>query len=643
MLGEVAFQTWPVYGLRRGNTKQDTGWFGQRRAVPMNNAMREPMRESRCKTFWCQTFLCKTLSSIVALTLLALALPLAAMPAQTRDDKPTTKPDGTKPEAAKAEQFKAEEHRSKGSVSVGGKQVAYDAVAGTLVVHPKGWDDVPQNADPNDKSQPAEASMFYVAYFKSADGASDDNKSDVKKGDKKSGARKEDDKKSDDKQTADRAADEKLREQADTQRPVTFLYNGGPGSSTVWLHMGAFGPRRVVTADSSHTPAAPYPVVNNDYSLLDVSDLVFVDAPGTGFSRVSGKDKEKAFYGVDADAQAFADFIVQFLAKYGRWNSPKYVFGESYGTTRSAVLANVLETERSVDFNGVILLSQILNFDFSADGPQFNPGVDLPYQLVLPTYAASAWYHHKLPDAHADLPALLAEVEHFAMNEYAQALGEGAALPTEQRHAIAAKLHSYMGLPAEYIEKSDLRINAGQFEKMLQDENGTTTGRLDTRFSGPTFDPLSKEAEYDPQSAAISSAYVSAFNDYVRKELKYGEGKQFKPEVDVWKSWNGLHQAPGAPVALPMAANVMPDLAIAMKYNPNLKVLLNAGYFDLATPFYEGIYEMQHLPIPAKLQSNIEFKFYESGHMVYAHEAALKTLHDNVAAFIVKTQNSNSK
>ena len=246
-------------------------------------------------------------------------------------------------------------------------------------MHPKDWDDVPQNRDKDDKTQPPEASMFYVAYFKS------DNKG--------------------------------------APRPVTFLYNGGPGSSTVWLHMGAFGPKRVVTADDSHTPAAPYPVVNNDYSLLDVSDLVFVDAPGTGFSRISGKDREKAFYGVDQDAHAFADFIVQFLAKYGRWNSPKYLFGESYGTTRSAVLANLLETERDVDFNGVILLSQILNFDFSADGPQFNPGVELPYQLALPTYAASAWYHHKLPDAPQELAPLLAEVEHFAMTDYAQALG----------------------------------------------------------------------------------------------------------------------------------------------------------------------------------------------------------------------------
>jgi carboxypeptidase C (cathepsin A) len=290
----------------------------------------------------------------------------------------------------------------------------------------------------------------------------------------------------------------------------------------------------------------------------------------------------------------------------------------------------------------VILLSQILNFDFNADTPQFNPGVDLPYQLVLPTYTASAWYHHKLPDAHPDLPALLAEVEHFSMTDYAQALGAGSALAPEQRHAVAAKLHQYTGLPVEYIEKADLRINAGEFEKTLLDDTDTTTGRLDTRFSGPTFDPLSKEAEYDPQSAAISSAYVSVFNDYVRKELKFGENRAFKPEIDI-KSWNYLHQPPGAPVELPQAANVMPDLAIAMKYNPDLKILLNAGYFDLATPFYEGVYEMQHLQIPAKLQKNIEFKFYESGHMVYAHEAALKALHDNVAAFILRTENSKNK
>ena len=407
--------------------------------------------------------------------------------------------------------------------------------------------------------------------------------------------------------------------------------------------MGAFGPKRVITVDDAHTPSAPYSIVNNDYSLLDATDLVFVDAPGTGFSRLAGKDRDKAFYGVDADADAFADFISQFLAKYGRWNSPKYLFGESYGTTRSGALINLLETGHFIDFNGVILLSQCLSYDTFADAPQFNPGIDLSYQLALPTYAATAWYHHKLPDRPAELAPLLAEVEHFAMTEYAIALGAGFTLASDQRQAIVEKLHRYTGLPADYIEKSDLRVNGGQFEKTLESDSDTTTGRLDTRFSGPTLDPLSREAEYDPQSAAIGSAYVSAFNDYVRKELKFGENRQYKPEIDVEKRWNFLHQPPGAPMPLPQATNVMVDLASAMKYNPDLKVMVNAGYFDLATPFFEGVYEMQHLPIPAKLQKNIEFKFYESGHMVYAHEASLKGLHNNVAAFILGTQNSKRK
>jgi carboxypeptidase C (cathepsin A) len=535
---------------------------------------------------------------ILTLTIATILLP-TILPAQAKDETSTIKVEAAKTDTSKSEQFKPEQQASKGSVTVGGNVINYDAFAGTVIVHPKDWDDVPQNADPDPKNKAPEASMFYVAYFKS------DNKG--------------------------------------VPRPVTFLYNGGPGSSTVWLHMGAFGPRRVVTADDSHTPAAPYSVVNNEYSLLDVSDLVFVDAPGTGFSRLTGKDREKAFYGVDQDAWAFSDFIVQFLAKYGRWNSPKYLFGESYGTTRSAVLSNVLETERDVDFNGVILLSQILNFSLDSDFPDFNPGVDLAYQLNLPTYAASAWYHHKLPEPRPDLAPLLTEVEHFAMNEYALALEAGSSLSLEQRHAIAAKLHQYTGLPVAYIEKADLRINGGEFEKNLQDESNLTTGRLDTRFSGPTYDPLSKEAQYDPQSAAISSAYVSAFNDYVRKELKFGENREYKPETEVFKWWSFAHKPPGAPFPFPGATNVMLDLATAMKYNPTLKVLLNAGYFDLATPFYEGVYEMQHLPIPPDLQKNIEFQFYESGHMVYAHDASLKAIHDNVAAFILKSYNSKTK
>jgi carboxypeptidase C (cathepsin A) len=536
--------------------------------------------------------------------ILALGVMLAAGAALAQETAPKGKDAVTdKRPPAKIESFKPQEQTSEGSVTVDGSRIDYQAVAGTLVVHPKGWDDAAKTEDKDSSQQnqnrpdgasgsqnpTAEASMFYVAYFRKG------------------------------------AAPE--------ARPVTFLFNGGPGSSTVWLHMGAFGPRRVVTADDTHSPAAPYTIVNNDQSLLDASDLVFVDAPGAGFSRISGKDKEKAFYGVDADAYAFAEFITGFLSKYSRWNSPKYLFGESYGTTRSAALINLLETDRHVDFNGVILLSQILNFDLSADGPQFNPGVNLPYQLALPTYAATAWYHHKLVGTPKDLPVFLEEVEHFAMTDYALALQAGAALDQAQRDAVAAKLHDYTGLSVEYIKKADLRINGGEFEKTLQDDSDVTTGRLDTRFSGPTMDPLSKAADYDPQTAAIGSAYVSAFNDYVRKTLKYGDDKMYKPMISLAATWNYQHQPPNF-FRPRRQANVMTDLAWAMKYNPNLKVQLNAGYFDLATPFYEGIYEMRQLPMPTKLQDNIEYKFYQSGHMVYAHEPALKELHDNVAAFI---------
>jgi len=536
---------------------------------------------------------------IVTFTVAIVLLPLAIVRGQMKQEMAASKPEQPKAQPAEIDHFTPEQQTSKGSVTIGGSVINYDAYAGTLVVHPRGWDDVPQNTEPENKNKTPEASMFYVAYFKS------DNKG--------------------------------------APRPVTFLFNGGPGSSTVWLHMGAFGPKRVVTADDMHTPAAPYSVVNNDYSLLDVSDLVFVDAPGTGFSRIAGKDREKAFYGVDPDAWAFSDFIIQFLSKYERWNSPKYLFGESYGTTRSAVLTCVLETERDVDFNGVVLLSQILNFSLDSDFPDYNPGVDLAYQLNLPTYAATAWYHHKLPEAHPDLKSLLTEVEHFAMNEYALALEAGSSLSPDHRRAIAEKLHQYTGLPVAYIEKANLRINGGEFEKNLQDDNDLTTGRLDTRFSGPTFDPLSKLAEYDPQAAAISSAYVSAFNDYVRRDLKFGENKEYKPEIELWKFWDFHHKPPGVPFALPGATNVMLDLATAMKYNPQLKILLNAGYFDLATPFYEGVYEMQHLPIPADLHKNIEFQFYDSGHMVYAHEASLKAIHDNVATFIRSSDNLKNK
>ena len=541
-----------------------------------------------------------TRSALATLFLLAStalsfgAPPSPKAPAEAASDKSDAAPKGY---------FKPEQADSDGSVTVGGERIDYHAVVGTLVVHPRDWDDAPQKPGDDkaggdsdaDKNPTAEAAMSYVAYFKKGSPAA--------------------------------------------TRPVMFLYNGGPGSSTVWLHMGAFGPRRVVTLDDAHAPAAPYQLVNNDSSLLDATDLVFIDAPGTGFGRIAGPNKEKAFWGVDPDAHAFSDFITGFLTKFGRWNSPKYLFGESYGTTRSAVLVNILETEKDLDFNGVVLLSQILNFENSPDGPEFNPGNDMPYVLSLPTYAATAFYHKKLNPMPADLRTFLKEVEQFTTHDYAQALSLGNTLPDDDRKAIAAKLAQYTGLSVPYILKANLRVSGGEFEKTLQDDSDTTTGRLDTRFSGPTMDPLSKEADYDPQSAAISSAYVSAFNDYVRHDLHFGQDKVFKPEIDVGKYWSFTHSPPNGDGQTAPFVNVMPDLAAAMKYNPDLKVLINGGYYDLATPYFAAVWEMRHLPIEHRLTANIEFKTYESGHMVYAHAPSLKEIHDNVAAFVTSTDN----
>jgi carboxypeptidase C (cathepsin A) len=531
----------------------------------------------------------KPIYALVAVVLVVVAVATYAAVAPAKPQPPSDQFSG--------KFFKADEVVTSGTAA----GVSYTATAGTLVVHPKDWNDSAQNGgaknpDAKDDESSAEASMFFVYYAK--------------------------------------------RGAAAASRPVTFLFNGGPGSSTVWLHMGAFGPKRVVTKDDSHTPAAPYEIVENASTLLDVSDLVFVDAPGTGFSRIAGKDKEKAFYGVDPDAAAFAAFIQEFLSKYGRWNSPKYLFGESYGTPRASVVAYDLAANHSTDLNGVILLSAILNFSLSDDGAETNPGVDLPYQIALPTYAATAWYHHKLPGKQPpDMVAFVHAVEHFAMTDYALALSEGSGLSAARRQAIAQKLHEYTGLPVAYILKANLRIEGGEFEKTLQDGANITTGRLDTRFSGPSIDPLSKEADYDPQSSAISSAYVSAFNEYVRGTLNYGQGRIYHEGIDVFKWWDFKHQQPGAGFAFPGATNVMPDLAYAMKQNPDLKVLVNGGYYDLATPYYEGWYEMHHLPLPPELGRNVQYHYYPSGHMVYAHEESLKDLHDTVAAFIRQTDN----
>ena len=540
--------------------------------------------------------------------LCALPLALAQDTAAKKDEKVVVSGTPVAPDAQPTP-----DSRTDGTVTVGGQTIAYRAVAGTLTVGSTDAQDAtldfagnplpdagvkPLDKDKPDEA-PATARMFYVAYFK--------------------------------------------KDAAAEQRPVTFLYNGGPGSATMWLHMGAFGPRRVVTPDAEHQEGAPYKVVNNDESLLDASDLVFIDAPGTGFSRIFGKDKEKAFWGVDQDAHAFDRFIRRFLTKYNRWNSPKYLLGESYGTPRSAVLSAVLE---NVDLNGIILLSQILSFDNSIDGTKMNPGSDQAYALALPTFAATAYYHKRLPSQPAALEPFLAEVEQYAMGEYMSALLLGSELPAARKQAVAEKLHEYTGLPVSLLLKADLRMTGGEFEQDLQLDEDTTTGRLDSRYKGPDLDPLSEEAGYDPQSNALSAAYTTAINNYLRTELKYGDQQTYVPGAysDPAFTWDFRHQIPNGPPVNQLfggGTNVMADLAYAMKSNPKMKVMLAGGYFDLATPFFEGMYEMHHLPMPDKLQANISYHYYQSGHMVYVNESVLKQFHADASAFIAGTKSGN--
>ncbi len=550
-----------------------------------------------------QRALTRRLSSLCLLSMIAGS---AAIAQDHHADKVTTSttttvtPEPPKPSALPPDST------SEGTVTVEGKTIAYKAVAGLITVGANDWQDAMLGLDgkwlsdsgmePPAKPEdaPATARMFYTAYFaKGADAGT---------------------------------------------RPVVFIYNGGPGSATMYLRMASMGPVRVVLPDTQHPVGGPYKVVSNDYSLLDVADLVFIDAPGTGYSRVQGQNAPKAFYGIDEDAAAFERFIRRFLTKYDRWESPKFLFGESYGTTRDAVLSADLQ-QHGVDLNGVVFLSQILSFDNSADGSDGNPGTENGFYLALPSFAATAWYHHKVPNQPAQLEPFLHEVEQFSLNEYAPALLQGADLDPAKKAAIADKLAGYTGIPASLWLKANLRITGGEFSKYLQDGSDTTTGRLDSRYEGPHMDPMSSDAEYDPFTESVESAIQAAMNTYAHDTLKFGENMTYKPSArEPGFNWDMKHSSPGG--GWPgTSSNVSADIAYTMKVNPKMHVLLMGGYFDLGTLYFGATYEMKHLPIPADLQKNIEYKFFPTGHMVYVNPEALHGLHDRTAAFIKENEN----
>ncbi|MHB1675533.1 MAG: S10 family peptidase [Acidobacteriaceae bacterium] len=412
-------------------------------------------------------------------------------------------------------------------------------------------------------------------------------------------------------------------------RPVTFLYNGGPGSSSIWLHMGSFGPVRIETDSPQATPPAPYHLVPNQYSLLDKSDLVFIDAMGTGFSQPVGKATLKDYFGVDQDVLAFNRFIARYITVNQRWNSPKFLIGESYGTTRSAGLSYSLE-KSGIALNGVVLVSSILNFNEHA------PGLDNDYMNNLPSYAAIAWYHDKLANKPSDLKTFLEQVRTYARGPYAEALAQGQNLSATEEDQVAQKLSQMTGLSVQYLKESNLRVSASDFRKELMRDDRRTLGRYDARFEGIDMDAVGEGPTYDPSSTGITGAFVAAFHSYLADELKYSSDEEYKvngrgPHFQ----WDWKHTPPddSGGRGRELWPDVALDLGAAMRQNPHLQLFSANGYFDLATPFFETEYDIAHMELDPTLRKNIRFGYYPSGHMIYLNVDALKQLKGDLAQF----------
>jgi carboxypeptidase C (cathepsin A) len=419
---------------------------------------------------------------------------------------------------------------------------------------------------------------------------------------------------------------------ADAKRPLTFLYNGGPGSASLWLHMGSVGPMRVVTASPAATGSAPYQLVPNEETLLDQSDLVFIDAPLTGYSRAVGKATAKDFAGVDPDLKAFSRFIERYLTVNQRWGSPKFLFGESYGTTRSAGLSAVLQ-EDGVQLNGIVLLSSVLNY-YRARAA----GMDLDATYNLPSYAAIAWYHKKITGstgiADDAMKAFVDQARAFARGEYSQAVAQGDNLSPAETDAIAARLNHFTGLSVEYIKEAKLRISPTRFRKeLLRDEGGgEILGRYDARFEGTDADNAGENPSYDPSDTGIAGAYIATLHDYLQRELKYESTDEYRQSAGNIGEWDWHHRAAGSRYPDQMPDTAL-DLADTMRKNPRLKVLSANGWFDLATPFFGTEYDVAHMMLAPELSRNVTFTYYPAGHMVYLNVEALKEMRHDLAGF----------
>lgn len=470
--------------------------------------------------------------------------------------------------------------RTSHTVTIAGRTLAYTATTGRLIL----------KAEDEKEGEKPKAAIFFVAYtLDPPEGTSE----------------------------SDHAA----------ARPITFSFNGGPGSSSVWLHLGLLGPRRVTLESDGRPLPPPYRLVNNDFSLLDKTDLVFIDPVTTGFSRAVPGEKDQQFHGFKPDIESVGDFIRLFISRYHRWGSPRYLIGESYGTTRAAGLAGYLQERHGLYLNGIMLISVVLNF-MTLD---FDPGNDLPYVLFLPTYAATAHYHHRLPpELQADLGRTLAEVEAFALGDYAAALLLGDALPAAAAADIVARLARYTGLSPRYIESTNLRINIHRFVKELLRDERRTVGRLDSRFTGIDRDAAGEGHEYDPSYAVIQGPYSGTLNDYIRRELRFDSDLPYEILSERVHPWS-FDQHQNAYV------NVGETLRKAMSMNPHLRVFVANGYYDLATPFLATRYTFNHLGLEPALRGNVTQAHYEAGHMMYIHDPSLAQLKADLDAFLDPT------
>ena len=509
-----------------------------------------------------------SLSAAVLLACAAMVPALAADPAPPAAGATPAKPEEKIPEA--------KVWTTRHQMNIAGKPLAYIATAGTMQIK-------------NDKDEPI-ALFGYTAYIKDTRDAKDDEQ---------------------------------------RSRPIVFAYNGGPGSSSAWLHMGIMGPKRTVLKDLEPNTHGPFLTVDNEFTILDQADIVMIDPVGTGYSRPIGKGEGKDFWGVDQDIKSVSNFIVKYLSQNKRWSSPKFVLGESYGGMRTAGVAYELLTKENVALNGVILVSPYLDYAAGATESQ----IDAAYVNFLSTYAATAWYHNAVPNRPSELQPFLREVEAFARDVYAPVLFKGSRATPAERQKVLEGLARYTGIGAPYWSRANLRIDEGHFLQELMRETGQVVARIDSRYKGGILSPMAESMKYDAYASAVAPAIVATFNDYYRRDLKVESEREYAFSGDVGKDWDNRHAQPdvGDKVTHP---NTSVDLAWAMKLNPKMKVLIASGYFDLACPYGTVEYAVDHLDLTPELRKNIGIDYFEAGHMMYVHPASMQKFKRSLAGFV---------